>query len=148
MVPPCSRTASYFLARQLPIDFFDIQAFFFKDDLRGDESRGMFDESIALYEEMYTRICEEWACRSCVRRCLGLGSCCRLWWDLDRADWRWASVATDNLRSYGVTVILLSIGKKAVNWRVMLMAAIIRKIESEEHKATLYQERRGCWMTF
>jgi hypothetical protein len=56
---PCSRTAKLLsLARQLPTDCFDIQAYMFKVicDLMG--KHGMVDER-TLYEEMYTRICEE-----------------------------------------------------------------------------------------
>jgi hypothetical protein len=53
---PCSRTASFSLARQLPTNCFDIQAFMFRliCDFMG--KRGMVDERIALYEEMYTHL--------------------------------------------------------------------------------------------
>jgi hypothetical protein len=55
----------------------------------------MVDEN-RLYEEMYIRICEETACRSCARWVLsGAGVVTESGGDLDRAE-RWASVATDN----------------------------------------------------
>jgi hypothetical protein len=63
-------------------------------------SQGMVDESIALLEEMYTRICEENgpadpALQGVVSHLAGL---LQTWWGSDRAE-RWASVAADNLRS-------------------------------------------------
>jgi hypothetical protein len=59
-----------------------------------------------LFEEMYTRICEENGPADPVLKALSLEmAASRIWWDLDRAE-RWASVAADNLRSTYVTVIL------------------------------------------
>jgi hypothetical protein len=40
-------------------DRFDIQAFMLRSVCESMRLQGMADESIALYEEMYTRICEE-----------------------------------------------------------------------------------------
>jgi hypothetical protein len=54
--------------------------------------------------------------------------------DLDRAE-RWASVATDNLRSYVRDSDPFQYWKKAVTSQYATMAAIIERTESEENKA-------------
>jgi hypothetical protein len=91
---------------------------------------------------MYNRICEENGPADHFKHCLGNGELlARLWWDLDRAE-HWASVAADNLRSYVRDSDPFKYWDEAVSSE--FMGAIIRKTESEERKAALYQEAEGC----
>jgi hypothetical protein len=133
------------LARQLPTDCFDIQAEMFRciSDLMS--SQGMVDEGIALLEEMYTRICEENGpadpvLQGIVSHLAGLladsGG------DLDRAE-RWASVAADNLRSYVRDSDPFKYWTEGCELATRTMGAIIKRTESEERKAALYQEAEG-----
>jgi hypothetical protein len=88
---PCNRTVAYLSVAVT--NCFDIQTYIFRSYLRFHEpKRGMFDEKIALHEEMYTRICE-WTYRSVLQRhCSKIaGLLAESGEDLDRAEW-WASV--------------------------------------------------------
>jgi hypothetical protein len=101
-------------------------------------------ENRFVWRDVHTHLWGEWTCRSCApRHCLEMAQLL-------------ADSGGDLKRSGGLQWLLTTYARTYVTvtlkyWQegcnpAYYMAAIIRRTESEEHKAALYQEAEGCWM--